>query len=100
MGTLYGEDGKPRERPKSGLRVTAADMVERGGYEIASLAARFTEPTNELASVRSTADTQTRWILSPPMRDDLKKQGVDFRSLKERADDGIRDPARRTDADA
>jgi type IV secretion system protein VirD4 len=67
-----------------GLAVTAADMVEEGGYEIASLAARFTERTNELASVRSTADTQTRWILSPPMRDDLKKaNGVDFRKLKE-----------------
>ena len=79
-----GDDGKQRERPKSGLRVTAADMVESGGYEIASLAARFTEQTNELSSVRSTADTQTRWILSPPMRDDLKKQGVDFRKLKER----------------
>ena len=79
-----GDDGKQRERPKGGLRVTAADMVESGGYEIASLAARFTEQTNELSSVRSTADTQTRWILSPPMRDDLKKQGVDFRKLKER----------------
>jgi type IV secretion system protein VirD4 len=67
-----------------GLAVTAADMVDEGGYEIASLAARFTERTNELASVRSTADTQTRWILSPPMRDDLKKKdGVDFRKLKE-----------------
>ena len=79
-----GDDGKQRERPKSGLRVTASDMVESGGYEIASLAARFTEQSNELSSVRSTADTQTRWILSPPMRDDLKKQGVDFRKLKER----------------
>jgi type IV secretion system protein VirD4 len=58
--------------------------VADGGYEIASLAARFTEQSNELASVRSTADTQTRWILSPPMREDLKKQGVDFRKLKER----------------
>ena len=67
-----------------GLAYTAAGMVEEGGYEIASLAARFTEKTNELASVRSTADTQTRWILSPPMRDDLKKNGVDFRRLKER----------------
>jgi type IV secretion system protein VirD4 len=66
-----------------GLTVTAADMVDEGGYEIASLAARFTERTNELASVRSTADTQTRWILSPPMREDLKKNGVDFRKLKE-----------------
>ena len=58
--------------------------MTKGGYEIASLAARFTEQTNELASIRSTADTQTRWILSPPMRDDLKKSGVDFRKLKEK----------------
>ena len=58
---------------------------EEGGYEIASLAARFTERTNELASVRSTADTQTRWILSPLMREDLKKEGVDFRSASRRS---------------
>ncbi|MFX8708348.1 hypothetical protein ABTM42_21265, partial [Acinetobacter baumannii] len=70
------ESGKQREERTRGLRVTAADMVAEGGYEIASLAARFTEQSNELASVRSTADTQTRWILSPPMRDDLKKPGV------------------------
>src|SRR5271165_2500617 len=65
-------------------RTRRPDMVADGGYEIASLAARFTEKSNELASVRSTADTQTRWILSPPMREDLKKPGVDFRQLKER----------------
>ncbi len=79
-----GDDGKVRERPKGGLRVTAADMVAEGGYEIASLAARFVEQTNELSSIRSTADTQTRWILSEPMRRDLKKPGVDFRRLKDR----------------
>ena len=79
-----GGDGKLRERPKGGLRVTAADMVAEGGYEIASLAARFVEQTNELSSIRSTADTQTRWILSEPMRRDLKKPGVDFRRLKDR----------------
>ena len=79
-----GDDGKQRERQTAGLAVTAADMVAEGGYEIASLAARFTEQTNELASIRSTADTQTRWILSQPMRDDLKKSGVDFAKLKEK----------------
>ena len=84
-----GDDGKVRERQKGGLRVTAADMIATGddnpgGYEIASLAARFTEQTNEIASIRSTADTQTRWMLSKPMRDDLHKAGVDFSKLKER----------------
>ncbi len=79
-----GDDGKQRERQTAGLTVTAADMVAEGGYEIASLAGRFTERTNELTSIRSTADTQTRWILSEPMRDDLKKSGVDFSKLKEK----------------
>ena len=72
-----------RKELVKGLSVTAADMVMEGSYEITSLAARFTEKTNELASVRSTADTQTRWILSPPMRADLKKDGIDFRRLKD-----------------
>ncbi len=80
----FDAKGKAHDDIARGLRVTAADMVADGGYEIASLAARFTEQSNELASVRSTADTQTRWILSPPMRDDLRKEGVDFRKLKER----------------
>ncbi len=79
-----GDDGKQRERQTAGLTLTAADMVAEGGYEIASLAGRFTERTNELTSIRSTADTQTRWILSEPMRDDLKKPGVDFAKLKEK----------------
>jgi type IV secretion system protein VirD4 len=79
-----GEDGKVRERQKSGLRLTAADMIAEGGYEIASLAARFAEQSNELSSIRSTADTQTRWILSKPMRENLKKPGVDFSKLKEK----------------
>src|SRR5271170_6113053 len=76
--------GKAKDEIVRGLTVTAADMVGDGGYEIASLAARFTEKSNGLASVRSTADTQTRCILSPPMREVIKKPGVDFRKLKER----------------
>jgi type IV secretion system protein VirD4 len=60
-------------------------MAMDGGYEIASLASRFTgRDTNELSSIRSTGDTQTRWLLSKPMRDDLKKPGVDFRKLKDK----------------
>jgi type IV secretion system protein VirD4 len=80
-----GEDAKPNERIiAAGLRHTALQMAEHGGYEIASLAARFAgRDTNELASIRSTGDTQTRWLLSKPMRDDLKKPGVDFRQLKD-----------------
>lgn len=65
-----------------GLTVTARQMVADGGYQIASLAGRFTEQRNELASIRSAADTQTRWLLSERIRMDLKKPGLDFRELK------------------
>jgi type IV secretion system protein VirD4 len=83
--TYIGEDGKPHERLIGGLRYNATQMAIDGGYEIASLASRFAgRDTNELASIRSTGDTQTRWLLSKPMRDDLKKPGVDFRKLKDK----------------
>lgn len=83
--SYVGDDGKPHERLVGGLRYTATQMVIDGGYEIASLASRFAgRETNELASIRSTGDTQTRWLLSKPMRGDLKKPGIDFRKLKDR----------------
>ena len=80
----YTKKGKKHERQIGGLRHTATLMTD-GGYEIASLSSRFAgRDTNELASIRSTGDTQTRWLLSKPMRDDLKKPGVDFRKLKDK----------------
>jgi type IV secretion system protein VirD4 len=80
-----GDDGKKHERITGGLRYAATQMAIDGGYEISSLASRFAgRDTNELASIRSTGDTQTRWLLSKPMRDDLKKPGVDFRKLKDK----------------
>jgi type IV secretion system protein VirD4 len=80
----YTEKGKKHERQKAGLRHTASLMTD-GGFEIASLSSRFAgRDTNELASIRSTGDTQTRWLLSKPMRDDLKKPGADFRKLKDK----------------
>jgi type IV secretion system protein VirD4 len=85
LESYVGEDGKPHERLVGGLRYTAWQMIRDGGYELESLASRFAgRDTNELASIRSTADTQTRWVLSKPMRDDLKKPGVDFAKLKNR----------------
>ena len=80
-----GEDGKAYEKLIGGLRYIATKMTIDGGFEIASLAARFVgRETNELSSIRSTGDTQTRWLLSRPMRNDLSKSGVDFRTLKGR----------------
>lgn len=81
----YSENGKAYERLVGGLRYVATQMAIDGGYEIASLASRFAgRDTNELSSIRSTADTQTRWLLSKPMRNDLRKNGVDFRGLKDK----------------
>jgi type IV secretion system protein VirD4 len=80
--TVENEDGTKRREQIRGLRITAADMIAEGGPIIESLVSRFTEQTNELASIRSTANTQTRWMLSPPMADDIGKNGIDFRELK------------------
>jgi type IV secretion system protein VirD4 len=77
-------DGKVKRRECAGLRVTAAKMVDTGGFIIESLASRFTEENDEIASIQSSADTQTRWMLSPPMRSDLNKDGIDFSKLKDR----------------
>jgi type IV secretion system protein VirD4 len=91
--TVLNEDGEAVR----GLAATAREIVEacskvdeksgeltiKAGFEIASLAGRFTESTKELASIQSTADTQTRWLLSRRMRDDLNKaRGIDFRDLR------------------
>jgi len=86
----YATKGGKKELMR-GLRHTAMVMCnaaerfpDEGGWQIASLAARFVEQfTNEMSGVRSTADTQTSWMLSEPMIADLAKDGVDFRRLKE-----------------
>jgi type IV secretion system protein VirD4 len=82
---VTGSDGKPVKRQSAGLRVTARKMINSGGSTIESLASRFTqEESRELAGIQSAADTQTRWMLSDPMRDDLKKDGIDFSKLKDK----------------
>jgi type IV secretion system protein VirD4 len=82
---VAGPDGKPVNVLACGLRMTAREMVTHGGYEVASLASRFTHLTDEISSIRSTGDTQTRWLLSPRVRADLKKDpGIDFGQLKRR----------------
>ena len=75
------DDGKI---PTAGLRFTAGQMVIRGGDEIASLAARFIGRRDEISSIQSTADTQTRWLLSKPIRASLQGPGFDFARLREK----------------
>lgn len=78
------------KRLAGGLRHTAMMMCnaaerfpDQGGWQIASLAARFIQEfNNEMSGVRSTADTQTDWMLSEPMAADLAEDGLDFRTLK------------------
>jgi type IV secretion system protein VirD4 len=80
---VLGPDGKQDTEQIRGLAATARKMVKEGGYEIASLAGRFVRTTDELLSIQSTADTQTRWLLSRRMRADLQRRpGIDFRTLK------------------
>jgi type IV secretion system protein VirD4 len=82
---ILGPDGKQDTEQVRGLAATARKMVEDGGYEIASLAGRFVRTTDELASIQSTADTQTRWLLSRRIRADLQRRpGIDFRTLKKK----------------
>jgi type IV secretion system protein VirD4 len=76
----------------AGLRRTAEIMTDvarqfpdQGGWQIASLASRFVEEfNNETRGVQSTIDTQTGWILSEPLAGDLERNGIDFRSLKQK----------------
>ena len=75
---LTDKDG----RPIAGLRKTAVDMIAYGGPQIASLAGRFIEKGREIAAIVSTADTQTRFLLSDPMGSDLERDGVDWSRLK------------------
>ena len=78
--------GKPQKRLVKGMGLTAAQMVASGNATVASLAGRFTrqDGLNELAGIKSTADTQTQWMLSDPMRIDLEKKGVDLHDLRKR----------------
>jgi type IV secretion system protein VirD4 len=75
------EDGKPYE--VAGLRATAGRAVASGDPRIAGLAGRFIGQSKELDGIISTADTQTRWLMSVPMREDISvAAGADFAQLR------------------
>lgn len=67
-----------------GLRITASRMAAAGGYEIESLVGRFTRGNDEVASIQSTADRQTAWMLSPLMRANMDRHDIDFATLKQK----------------
>jgi type IV secretion system protein VirD4 len=68
----------------AGLPYHAQAAIASGHRQIADLCGRYKESSREIDSIVSTARTQTEWLLSEPMRDDLKKNGVDWRRLAER----------------
>jgi type IV secretion system protein VirD4 len=80
----YREDSDGKRHLVSGLRRTMARMCAKGAPEIQSLAGRFTRDSDEIASIQSTADRATTWMLSPVMRANMAQSDVDFAALKER----------------
>jgi type IV secretory pathway TraG/TraD family ATPase VirD4 len=67
---------------RAGLRYHAACMVDSGHWQIADLAGRYIrDGSREIDSIISTARTQTEWLLSEPMRADLRRNGVDWAQL-------------------
>ena len=79
-------DGKPRKRLVKGFSFTAGRMVKEGGGTIASLIGRFVreDARNELASIVSTAITQTEYLLSEAIRRDVEVTGgADFSQLRQ-----------------
>lgn len=80
---VYRPDSKGKSRLVSGLRMTADEMVKHGGPLIRSLIGRFTRGHDEVASIQSTADTQTRWLLSAPMLDDMRNSNFQFGKMKD-----------------
>ncbi len=80
----YERDAGGKSKLVKGLRVTAARMAAQGGFEVESLVGRFLRDNDEIASIQSTADRQTGWMLSPLMRANMAKNDIDFGDLKER----------------
>ena len=82
---------EPNERDEGGkgkltkgLGYTVRRMAVMGGFEIESLVGRFLRDSDEIASIQSTADRQTSWMLSPLMRANMAKNDIDFADLKKR----------------
>jgi type IV secretion system protein VirD4 len=78
--------GRRQQRLKSGIAFTAQQIIDGDDPALAGLVSRFVRKygLNELASIQSTADTQTKWLLDPMMAADMSKPGVDFSVMPQR----------------
>jgi hypothetical protein len=82
---VNGNLGMVRDLLTDDLQAVAKAAVATGHPRIGSLARKYTEElSRELQGVISTAETQTRWLLSDPMRASLSKNGIEFGRLKDR----------------
>jgi type IV secretion system protein VirD4 len=78
--------GKKQRRLIGGITHTTQKILREAPPSIAGLVSRFVREhgLNELSSITSTFDTQTKWVLEPMMTADLSKAGVDFANLRKR----------------
>jgi type IV secretion system protein VirD4 len=75
-------DADGNEYEIKGMRATAGRAVASGDPRLAGLAGRFLGKSKEIDGIISTADTQTRWLMSTPMREDISVAGgADFSRL-------------------
>jgi type IV secretion system protein VirD4 len=64
------------------LPATAKKIFDSGNFQMASLAGQFMEKNKTNDGIVATAASQTQWLLSQPMLDDLARDGIDFARLK------------------
>ena len=100
VGALHRRRRQATRAANGGLSVTAADMVAEGGYEIASLAARFTERTNEIDQHPFNRRHANALDIVGADARRSEKVGRGFCEAQGKADDGLCHPARRTHAHA
>ena len=82
------EDGKKQARQGPALS-RPPRWRAMGGFEIESLVGRFLRDTDEIASIQSTADRQTSWMLSPL---DAREHGEERHRLR-RSQEAARSPS-------
>jgi type IV secretion system protein VirD4 len=79
LGEPHAKDSKG---VPTGLMLTAYDMLASGYAPLEAKAGRFTQDTREIQSIISTAATQTRFLDSPAITNDLARGDFDFADMK------------------
>ena len=79
LGEPHAKDSKG---VPSGLMLTAFDMLASGYPPLEAKAGRFTQSTREIDSIISTATTQTRFLDSLAIANDVAQGDFDFADMK------------------